>query len=79
MKPLKEGQRVRVKSLNIKGTVSFVDQPNYFLDYMHPIQVELDRPYDEHKQTMFRTNIKDIVRLKKKNKPEEIFFDFSED
>ena len=76
MKPLIEGQRVRVKGLNIKGSITYIDKPNYFNHEFHPIQVELDKPYDEHGWTMYRTNVKDIVKLKKKIK-EEAWFDFS--
>ena len=81
MKPLKEGQRVRVKSLNIKGRIFFIDAPNYFNHHLSPIQVELDKPHDEHGQTMWRTNVKDIVKLKPKattSNPNEVYFDFSD-
>lgn len=80
MKVLKEGQRVRVKSLDIKGVITYVDFPNYYNHYMHPIQIELDKPQGLADQTMFRTNVKDIVRLKKKPKIklDDVMFDFSE-
>ena len=69
MKPLKEGQRVRVKGIDIKGRIFFIDQPNYWNEHMRPIQVELDKPH-EHGQTMYRTDVQDIVRLKPKKKQE---------
>lgn len=79
MKNFREGQRVRVKSLNIKGTIFYVDQPDYFNHHFHPIQVTLDKPYDDLGQTMYRTNIRDIVKLKPKKKvDDDVFFDFSE-
>lgn len=77
MKPLIEGQRVRVKGLDIKGRITYIDKPNYFNHEFHPIQIELDKPYDEIGQTMYRTNVKDVVKLKKKKPIEEEWFDFS--
>lgn len=72
MELLKEGQRVRVKSLNIKGKITYIDQPSYFLHHLRPIQIDLDKPYDDHiGQTMYRTDVKDVVRLKKKVKQDE--------
>lgn len=81
MKEVKKGMRVRVKSLNIKGKVFYINWPLLYADHMYPIQVELDKPYDEHGQTMYRTNLKDLVRLKKaatkpaKKKKKETFDD----
>lgn len=60
----KKGDRVRLKSVNIKGTVFYVDTPTLFANHMYPIQVELDKPHDEHGQTMYRTNLPDLVKLK---------------
>lgn len=77
MKPLEEGQRVRVKSVNIKGTIFFIDQPNYFNHHFHPVQITLDEPYDDLGQTMFRTNVRDVIKLKPKKPKEEVWFDFS--
>lgn len=78
MKILEEGQRVRVKSVNIKGTIFYIDQPNYFNHHFHPIQITLDKPYDDLGQVMFRTNVKDIVKLKpKKQVDDDVYFDFS--
>lgn len=69
--PPKKGDRVRLKSVNIKGTIFYVDNRHLFVDHFYPIQVELDKPYDENGQTMYRTNLPDIVRLKKKKPTEE--------
>lgn len=66
MKIPKKGTRMKVKSLGIKGTIFYVDNPNIYNHHMHPVQVELDKPYDESGQTMYRTNLKDLVSVKKK-------------
>lgn len=71
MNMLKIGQRVRVKNLNIKGTIFYIDKPNYYVHHLSPIQVELDKPYDEHGQVMVRTNVKDVIKLKKKKAVED--------
>ncbi len=80
MKMFKENQRVRVKSIDIKGVITYIEQKDYFNHHMHPIQIELDKPYGLADQTMYRTNVKDIVGLKKKTKPkvdDDVIFDFS--
>lgn len=63
----KEGDRVRVKSLDIKGRVMYVDQPTLYQHHFSPIQVTLDKPYEDG-QCMYRTDLKDIAFLKKKKK-----------
>lgn len=69
----KEGDRVRIKSIDIKGKVMYVDQPSLYQHHMSPIQVTLDKPYeDDH--CMYRTDLKDIAFLKKK-KPQPSFDD----
>ena len=96
MKPLKLGQRVRVKSLNAKGEVFHIDNANYYAHHMLPIQILLDKPLEDDSYQMkganwYRTDVKDIVRLKKKvveepvkpkkkkkkKKSEELIFDFT--
>lgn len=62
----REGDRIRVLSLDRKGTVFYVDSINLLRDYFNPIQVELDKPTDKHGQRMYRTGVKDIKILKKK-------------
>lgn len=62
----KEGMRVKVKSVEQKGKIFYIDHASLYLPHFLPIQVELDQPYDEHGQRMYRTDIKDLVRLKKK-------------
>lgn len=42
---------------------------------MSPIQIELDKPYGDANQTMYRTDVSDIVKLKKKKKVKEEEFD----
>jgi hypothetical protein len=73
MRILRENDRVRVKSLNIKGKIVYIDYPNIYNHFYSPFQIELDKPYDEHDQTVYRTSIKDIVALKKKtgNEPKK--------
>lgn len=68
MSLLKLKQRVRIKSINAKGKIFYIDQPNYFNHFMSPIQVELDKAYGDGNQTMYRTDVTDIVKLKKKKK-----------
>jgi hypothetical protein len=64
----KLGSRVRIKSVNIKGRVFYIHTPDLYADHMHPVQVELDKPYDDSGQTMYRTNLHDLVVLKKATK-----------
>ena len=73
MELVKVGDRVKVKSLGIKGTVEYIDQPNLYRDHMYPIQIQLDKPwYDDGgggelpNAYMYRTGLRDIVKLKKK-------------
>lgn len=67
MKIIKSGDRVRIPSLNIKGTVFYVDHKHLYVNHFYPIQVNLDKPHcEDSTQTMYRTNLKDIKRLKKK-------------
>lgn len=68
---LKEKQRVRVKSLNIKGRIVYIEHPLYYQHHMRPIQIELDEPWGDAGTYIYRTDIKDIVKLKKKKKPKE--------
>lgn len=65
MKMPKLGQRVRVVSIDVKGSVEFIDWPRIYLDYYYPIQIKLDKPYDG--QLMHRTSLRDIKKLKKKS------------
>ena len=68
--------RVRIKHLNIKGTVVYIAKEYLFANHMYPIQVKLDQPYDDSGQTMYRTNLKEIVKLKKKTtKKKKVSFD----
>lgn len=66
VRPYAVGDRVKVLSLGIKGTIFYLDSPCLYLDYYNPVQVKLDKPRDIHGQLMYRTNVKDIKRLKKK-------------
>jgi len=64
---VKVGQRVKVKSLGIKGTVEYIDHPNLYRDHMYPIQIILDKPYYEPitpNSYMYRTDLGDINKLK---------------
>lgn len=62
----KVGQRVKIKSIGIKGTVTFINQNDLFFDHMSPIQVELDRAYDDSGHRMYRAGLQDLKKLKKK-------------
>lgn len=82
MKRLKKGRRVKIVSLGIKGKVVYVDEKNYFSHHLYPIQVELDKPYDESGQTTYRTNLLDLIKLKKKkaaqiNEKDQELWDFT--
>lgn len=67
-RPPKEGMRVLVKSLNIRGTIFHVDRADLFTECLYPVQVELDKPYDESDHRMIRTDLKDIQKLIKRRK-----------
>jgi len=56
--------RVRVISLGIKGSIFHIDWPSFRIPYFNPIQVELDHPYDDTGQRMYRTSFEDIVFVK---------------
>lgn len=58
------GQRVRIVSIDKKGTVEFIDWPRLYLDYYYPIQIRLDKPHDD--QLIHRTYLSDLKSLKKK-------------
>jgi len=64
----REGTRVRVLSLNIKGKISYIDYPNLFNHHMSPIQVQLDKPYDSSEQVIYRTDLKGLKAVKKGRK-----------
>jgi hypothetical protein len=65
-KILKEGTRVRVLSLDIKGKIFYIDYRMISYPHTYPVQIELDKPYDESGQTMYRTNFWDLKKLIKK-------------
>lgn len=67
----KKGQRVRIPSVNVKGTVEFVNTNDLFFNERYAIQVTLDKPYDDSGQLMLRTNLTDIEKIKKKKKAPE--------
>lgn len=73
----KKGMRVRIKSINAKGKITYVDKANLTLDHFRPVQITLDKPFDPlesgHKNVnMYRTHVKDLVKLKKKKKAEDV-------
>lgn len=61
----KEKHRVVVKTDWVEGTatVTFIDQANLYNHWVSPIQVELDRPYDDSGQTMYRCSLLEIAPL----------------
>lgn len=61
---IRVGNRVKARSIGIKGTVEYIDYPYLYRDHMYPIQILLDKPHDT--QMIYRTGLKDIIRLKKK-------------
>lgn len=84
------GMRVRIKSIDRKGEIFFIDWPHYNLPHMHPIQVKLDKPMDGC--IFYRSHQRDLAKLKpkstvkgmkkkrapvKKAKKKEPVFDFS--
>lgn len=63
------GDRVRIRSLGIKGTIEYIDYRHAHQDFMHPFQVRLDRPWGEEPPLgIYRTSLTDLVKLKKKKK-----------
>lgn len=46
----------------ITGVVVWVDEPNRFNNHLRPIQVELDKPYDESGHRMMRFSLKEVER-----------------
>jgi hypothetical protein len=65
----KEGDRVKVVSLNIKGTIDYINTASLYIDHEYPIQVDCDSPWDDNStQTIYRTNLRDLRALKKKVK-----------
>ena len=70
MKKLKEGDRVLVLSLGLKGTVTFIDWKTLKFEHMYPYQLDMDKRYhpDGSTQTMYRTSRMDLRKLRKKVK-----------
>lgn len=61
MKELEVGDRVYAKSFKYKGkgTVIFIDSPNFFTHETFPVQVEMDKP-DDAGHTFKRFSIEEI-------------------
>jgi len=68
MRKLKEGDRVKVVSLGIKGTITYVEWNTLDLEHMNPIQLELDKTYDGSGHKTYRTSLKDLRRLRRKKR-----------
>lgn len=70
MKMIKEGDRVRVVSLNIKGTVSYIDWRLIKYNHMYPFQIELDKAYDKENSghKTYRTERSDLRRLRRRKR-----------
>jgi|GEM_PF-4133559 len=54
------GHRVMVPSIGQTGVIDYIDQRTLFVNEYFPIQVILDKPYDD--STMIRTNLRDIQK-----------------
>jgi len=67
----KVGDRVKVLSLGIKGTVEYVAINELPFSHLYPIQLLLDKPYDENGHRMYRVGLQEIKLLKKKKKPKK--------
>ncbi len=66
----KKGDRIKVTKTKAKGTVDYVDVQNLPYSVYRPVQVLLDKPYDESGQRMRRYGIEELKKLKPKdNKP----------
>lgn len=61
----KEKHRVVVSDEWVEGTatVTFIDQPILYNHWENPIQVELDEPYDDSGQVMYRCSLLEIAPL----------------
>jgi len=68
----KVGDRVKVLSLGIKGTVEYISINDLPFSFLYPIQLKLDKPYDETGHRMYRVGLDDIKLLKKKEKAKSI-------
>ena len=42
------------------GVVTFIDTPNIYEHHYQPIQIDLEKPYDNHKHITYRTNLKTL-------------------
>jgi hypothetical protein len=64
------GDRVKVTVDNFElkerpATIVYIDSPTIFSHEFSPIQVELDKPYDDSGQTIIRVSLREIKPLKK--------------
>lgn len=61
---LKENDRVYMKTIEGEGwgRVVYIDRLSYSLHHTFPIQLELDQPYDDSGQTIYRVSLLDIVQ-----------------
>lgn len=65
----KIGDRVILSSERIKGTVTYVDEKHIFVDHYFPIQIELDKPYDDYSEyRIHRSNMKNLRFLRKRRR-----------
>lgn len=65
---LKVGWKVKLKSNRIEGVITFIDFPELFNDHMCPVQVQLERPYDDSGHLTLRTSLSDL-RIHKSERP----------
>lgn len=76
---VKVGHRVFIRSIKRKGSVEYIDWPHLSLPYMYPIQIKLDRPYGDCDQSMYRTDAKDLKKLKDGKEVKAIWVDEATD
>jgi len=69
---IKVGDRVRVRSVDLKGKVTFIDVPRIHANHMYPYQIELDEPNPDpnfhgghHWIRTHRDDLRKLVRRKK--------------
>lgn len=54
---------VLIDDIKYKATITHIEMSFLYAHHLHPIQLELDHAYDHSRQTMYRTNLKDISSL----------------
>lgn len=59
---IRVGDRIRIETLEANGwgRVTFIDVARLLSHHTFPIQLELDEPYDDSGQVVYRVSLEDI-------------------